>query len=257
MPAISNTISSIAGCEPAAGPIAGCDQPPGRSPAVSQPLEIVRHARARRAKLSVDAASGRVRLTLPPRAALKPALRWAEEQGDWIAAQRARLPPPRPFAPGALLPVGDETLAIDWAEPLPRRIERAGATLRCGGPRDTLARRIEAWLRREALAVLSAETAEIAARAGVGVTRVAVGDARARWGSCSSVGAIRYSWRLILAPAWVRRSTVAHEVAHRVHMNHGAAFHALERALSETDPAESRAWLRANGAALYWFGRES
>ena len=32
-----------------------------------------------------------------------------------------------------------------------------------------------------------------------------VGDAKSRWGSCSVYGAIRYNWRLILAPPAVRR----------------------------------------------------
>ncbi|MBR7518504.1 DUF45 domain-containing protein, partial [Mycobacterium tuberculosis] len=81
-------------------------------------------------------------------------------------------------------------------------------------------RRVEAWLRREALRLLSADTADYAARAGVTVARVAVGDPRGRWGSCAASGAIRYSWRLALAPAAVRRATAAHEVAHRLHMNH-------------------------------------
>lgn len=221
----------------------------------SGPVEIVRNARARRAKLSVDPASGRVRLTLPPRAPIKPALRWAEGQQAWIAAQRARLPQPRPFLPGGTIPFGDGLLTIDWREEAPRRIALDGEILRCGGPVDGLARRIEIWLKREALRILAEETAEFAARAGVSVTRVTIGDPRARWGSCASTGAIRYSWRLILAPVFVRRSTVAHEVAHRLHMNHGPDFHALVERLDETDPARSRAWLRANGAALHWVGR--
>ena len=222
---------------------------------MNAPLEIVRHARARRARLSVDPASGRVRLTLPPRAPIKAALRWAEGQREWIAAQRARLPQPRPFAPGFAIPLGDDMLTIDWRANAARRIERHGTSLQCGGPAEGLARRVELWLRREALRVLREETAEFAARAGVAVSSVGIGDPRGRWGSCSSRGAIRYSWRLILMPAWVRRSTVAHEVAHRLHLDHSPAFRAAELALAETDPAASRAWLRANGAGLHWFGR--
>jgi predicted metal-dependent hydrolase len=224
---------------------------------VTSPVDVVRNPRARRAKLSIDPASGRVKLTLPPRAPVKQALRWVEEHQEWIAAQRARLPQPRPFVPGASIPFDDLLLVIDWNEAGPRRIERDGTMLRCGGPREGLARRVELWLRREALRILSLETAEFAERAGVGVTGVAIGDPRARWGSCASSGAIRYSWRLILAPRFVRRATVAHEVAHRVHMNHGPAFHALVAMLDESDPERSRAWLRANGAALHWLGRDS
>ncbi len=224
---------------------------------MSGTLEVVRNARARRARLSVDAATGRVRLVLPPRAPIKAALAWAQGQAAWVAAQRARLPQARPFVPGAAIPFRGGTLTIVASGDGPRRIERAGAELRCGGPLDGLSRRATSWLKREALRVLSEETAEFAASAGVTVTKVAVGDSKTRWGSCASSGTIRYSWRLILMPDYVRRSTVAHEVAHRLHMNHGPHFHRLVEILDERDPAESRRWLRANGAALHWVGRDS
>ena len=220
-------------------------------------FEVVRHARARSLKLSLDPVTGRARLTLPRRAALQPALAWAQGKADWLAAQRARLPSARPFVDGATIPFGDEMLTISWI-PGPRRSAlREGDRLLLQGPAETIGRRVGLWLRREALALLSRETAEIAAMAGVAVTRVAVGDPRGRWGSCAGTGVIRYSWRLILAPGFVRRATVAHEVAHRVHMNHGPAFHALAASLFGDDPAPARTWLRQHGAGLHWVGRSS
>lgn len=220
-------------------------------------INIVRRPGARKLRLVVDPVSGAVRLTLPKRAALAPALAWAEAQAPWIAAQRARLPAPRPFAPGAAIPFGDESLIIDWSPGRPRRIERIGDRLIVGGPVETVASRVTTWLKRAALMTLTAETEDFAARLGVGVTKVAVGDPKSRWGSCASSGAIRYSWRLICAPARVRRATVAHEVAHRVHMHHGPAFHALVAELVGRDAEAARAWLRREGAALHWLGRDS
>lgn len=239
MSAISRTMSSTASSEPPAD------------------WEVVRHPRVRGYRLSVDPASGRARLTVPTRAALKPALAWARDKADWIAAQRARLPSPRPFVDGAVLPVADRDLVIVREDGARRALVRDGDRLLAAGPADTVARRVEAWLKREALDLLAAETHEYAARAGVTVARVAIGDAKGRWGSCASSGTIRYSWRLLLAPGYVRRATVAHEVAHRVHMNHGRDFHALVARLFEGDPAEARAWLRAHGATLHWFGKAS
>lgn len=222
---------------------------------MSDAFDVVRHARARRAKLVFDPVAGRARLVLPRRAALAPALAWARAKSDWIADQAARVPPPRPFAPDAVIPFGDTPLTIRWRPGPSRRIARYGDDLVAEGEPATLARRVEAWLRRESLAVLTRETAEFAGKAGVTIDRVAIGDARGRWGSCSGAGAIRYSWRLILAPGFVRRATAAHEVAHRVHMNHGPAFHALTAHLLGSDPAPARAWLRAHGAGLHWIGR--
>ena len=213
-------------------------------------------------RLSVDPASGRVRLTLPPRASLKRAMAWAEEHRGWIDAQRVKLPDARPFAPGAVIPVGGEDVVIDWSAERSRAITihrhpglEPGSRLLCGGPLEGLSRRIETWLKRQALTILSDETAEYAAKAGVTIARVSVADPKARWGSCASSGAIRYSWRLICAPPHVRRATVAHEVAHRLHMNHSPAFYAALHDLYGADPTPARAWLRRNGASLHWVGR--
>jgi len=222
---------------------------------VSGAIEVVRNARARRVRLSVDPTSGAARLTLPKRAALKPALEWAEQQAAWLAAQRARLPDAQPFEHGATLPYRGEPVTIDWSPDRPRRVVLADGRLIVGGPAEGRSRRIERWLRRAALDLLREETAYYAARAGVTVTAVSIGDPRGRWGSCSAAGAIRYSWRLILAPDFVRRATVAHEVAHRIHMHHGPDFHALAADLLGDDPAPARAWLKRHGAALHWIGR--
>lgn len=221
------------------------------------PVEVVRSARARRLRLTVDSRDGRVRLTLPPRASLPHALRWVEAQREWIAAQQARLPGATPLVPGGSFPFRGRSVTIAWDAAASRAPALDGATLRVGGPRDGVGRRIERWLRAQALDLLSAETAAFAERLGVSVTRVSVGDPRGRWGSCASSGAIRYSWRLILAPDFVRQATVAHEVAHRVHMNHAPAFHRLVATLLEADPAPARAWLRRHGSALHWVGAQA
>ncbi|MBW6528032.1 M48 family metallopeptidase [Sphingomonas sp. RHCKR7] len=218
-------------------------------------IELVRNPRARRTRLSFDPTSGRVRLTLPPRASAAKALRWAVVQHAWLEAQRARLPQPRPFVPGTTLTVDDRPLTIDHRAEAPRTPRVEDARLVVGGPAEMVERRVAAWLRREALALLAVDTAHYAALAGVTVSGVSVGDPRGRWGSCAHHGAIRYSWRLVLAPRAVRRATAAHEVAHRVHMDHSPRFHALVAELYGREPVAERDWLRANGAALHWYGR--
>ena len=109
---------------------------------------------------------------------------------------------------------------------------------------------------RAAPATLCRRNGRVAARrAGVSVKRVSIGDADTRWGSCSASGSIRYNWRLILAPPDVRRWVVAHEVAHRLHMNHGPAFKALEAELFDGDVAAARSLLRRLGPRLKRVGR--
>lgn len=219
------------------------------------PVELVRNPRARQITLRADAIAGQLRVTLPPRARAAEAAALVAAQQDWIAPRVARWPRPVPFVPGAMIPFDGEALLLDWSAAHPRGVLRDGSRLRIGGACETLPGRTLRWLRGEALAAMTAATHELAAQVDRRVTRVSVRDPAGRWGSCSPTGAIGYSWRLVLAPAWVRHSVVAHEVAHLVHHNHGADFWALTRELTGADPARSRRWLVANGAALHWVGR--
>lgn len=180
---------------------------------------------------------------------------WAVGQRTWVETEVAKLPPGNPFEPGVSIPLEGQDINLDWAAGRSRAVRVEDGRLVCGGPRDGFGRRIEAWLRRRACDLLSAETAEVAAKAGVTVRAVSIGDASSRWGSCSASGAIRYNWRLILAPPEVRRWVVAHEVAHRVHMNHGAEFKALEASLFDGDVEAVRLTLRRVGPRLKRVGR--
>jgi predicted metal-dependent hydrolase len=223
----------------------------------TRPLTVHRSAAARAMRLSVDPRDGTVRLSLPTRAALRPALAWAEEKRGWIEGALAVLPRPQPIAPGAAIPLEGRPVQIDWQPSGSRTVRRDGDRLIVGGPEEAVAARVLRWLRREAAARLDAETRDFALRAGVTVGRVGVGDPRSRWGSCTPCGDIRYSWRLILAPPEVREATVAHEVAHRLHMDHSPAFHAAVARLLGREPKAERNWLRTHGCGLYWLGRES
>lgn len=223
--------------------------------ATSASLTIRPSPRARVMRLRVDCRTGAVLLTVPPRVSRKRALAWAADQRAWIEAALAKIEPPEAVGPGTKVPLLGVAHVLDWRPERARTPSLEDGCIRIGGPLETVPSRLLRWMKRMALDVLSRETEEYAAKAGVTVSRVAVGDPLSRWGSCSSSGTIRYSWRLILAPDPVRRATVAHEVAHRVHMNHGPDFHALVAQLFEGDPKAARMWLRREGARLHRFGR--
>ena len=219
------------------------------------PVEIRGIRGAKRLRLRLDEKRGLLKLTVPLRMSRKAALDWAAQQREWVDAQVGAMAPGEPFRPGARIPLEGNEVELVWDE-RSRRIPRLDDNrLVCGGPREGFARRIESFLRRRALETLSRETAEIAERAGVSVRSVSVGDADTRWGSCSSLGRIRYSWRLILAPPEVRRYVAAHEVAHMRHMNHGPQFKALERDLFGGDSDAARLLLRRLGGRLKRVGR--
>lgn len=219
------------------------------------PVEIRCVRGARRLRLRLDQKRHVLRLSGPLKMNRARALEWAAQQREWVQAQVDSLLPDEPFVPGAAVPVeGAETL-LQWIETAPRTPRLDQGQLLCGGPRSGVARRIELFLKRRALETLSRETREMAEAIRVPVRSVSVGDAETRWGSCSSEGRIRYSWRLILAPPEARRYVVAHEVAHLVHLDHGPEFKRLERRLFGGDAAPARALLRRLGPRLKRVGR--
>ena len=233
----------------------------GRSEALFQheglplPVEIRGVRGAKRLRLRLDEKRRVLKLTGPLRMNRKAALDWAAEQRGWVETQVGAMLPAEPFVSGATIPIEGAEVRHFWSEQAPRTPRLEAGCLECGGPEEGFARRIETWLKRRALDLLSAETAQAAQRAGVTLRSVSVGDAGTRWGSCSSSGRIRYSWRLILAPSELRRYVVAHEVAHLVHMDHGPKFKALERRLFEGDADAARLLLRRVGGRLKRIGR--
>jgi predicted metal-dependent hydrolase len=223
--------------------------------ALPAPIEIRPLKSARRLRLRFDEASGRLRLTCPLRTSRKAALAWALDQRHWIDAQLMRAEPGEPFEPDATILLEGEDVMIAWDPAAPRSPVLAGRELRCGGPETGLGRRIELFLKARALETMSREAADFAAQAEVTIRSISVGDAGTRWGSCSSQGRIRLSWRLILAPPRVRRYVVAHEVAHLRHLDHGTAFKALEAQLYGPGLAEAKSALRRLGPRLRRVGR--
>jgi len=215
------------------------------------PLVVKRHAQARRLRLRFDPVKGEARITAPPRTALKGVLIWAAEQSEWLERQCLKMRDTVRIADGATIPVEGRLVRVVATGTPGRRIALEEDVMIVGGPVAHAGNRVLRWLKERAKETLAAETQLLAQMHGLPLATVSIGDPRSRWGSCASSGAIRYSWRLILAPDFVRQATVAHEVAHLRHMHHGPDFHRLVRAISPSDPDRARAWLRREGAALH------
>nr|WP_188062912.1 SprT family zinc-dependent metalloprotease [Sphingobium sp. KCTC 72723] len=218
---------------------------------VAMPVRVRRSARARAYRLTIDGARGELRLSMPVRASLKRALGWAQDHEAWVRDQMARQPAVTMLNDGAVFPLEGRDVRICWQAGATRTIRLEGDRLLLGGAAESVPARVLRWLKGRAKAVLDTDTHEMARDNGLIVASVGVGDPRSRWGSCTSSGVIRYSWRLILSPPSVRRATVAHELAHLLHMDHSPAFHAAHARIYGADPKSARAWLRAHGAGLH------
>jgi predicted metal-dependent hydrolase len=218
------------------------------------PVTFVRSARARRASLRVDPAGRRIVLTAPLRMSRATAVGFAEAQAGWIAARLKRLPERRPFVDGADLPLFGTPHRIRHRPDMRGTVWREGMEIHVAGRPEHLPRRLRDWLMAEMRQKLLPLVHAKARRVERPVRRVTVRDSRSRWGSCGPDATMSFSWRLVFAPPEVLDYLVAHEVAHLVHLNHGARFWALTRTLCEGPIEGPQAWLKKNGETLLQYG---
>lgn len=219
---------------------------------------VRRRPTARRMTLRVSAASGEIVLTLPSRSDLKAGVRFAEAHGGWIAARIARRPERVPFAAGSIIPLrGVPHRIVHWSTI--RGVTRATRDpegqpiVAVAGEAANLPRRITDFLKREALKDLNAAVDRHSRALGIPARKVTVRDTTSRWGSCSSTGALSFSWRLVMAPPPVLDYLAAHEVAHLREMNHSHRFWALTHRLCP-GTEEAEAWLKRHGSGLHRYG---
>lgn len=221
---------------------------------VSYPVHLRRSKQARSIIVSADTVKGIVVLTVPVYASENQALRFARSKTDWLNARFAEALPPVPIEDGGQIAFMGEPRIIRWSPEFARAPLLVEGEIRLGGPRELVGSRVLRWLKAQARAIYAEDLQFYCARAGTDLPKLAVGDARRRWGSCSGHRSIRLSWRLIMAPPHVRRSVVAHEVAHLRHMDHSRRFYALLDQIYESDRSVADRWLKDHGRGLHMVG---
>lgn len=215
------------------------------------PVQVRRNPRARRLTMRLAPDGKAIQVTIPRWTPTREALDFARKGTPWLEQQLERVVPSRTLGDGSVIPFRGAPHAIRHDPSRPRRVFLEKGAIRLGGPEESLSTRLERWMRAEAHAKLADDLAYYCARAGKSVPALSLSGAQRRWGSCSTRGVIRINWRLIMAPDHVRRSVVAHEVAHLSHFDHSPEFHAALRDLFEDNIAVADRWLKREGRALY------
>jgi len=229
---------------------------------------VKKNRRARRMTLRVNPIRRDITLTIPPYANWKQAGEFIERHMEWLQAQEQAMPQLQPFEHEAVIPLegaphqlcfvganddaaadflrGETVQRLDGGPDQPPRLQ-------VNGDHRLAPQMLTIWLKQLARNRLNERAAFHAGRLSLRYSKLAVRDQSSRWGSCSSTGALSFSWRLIFAPAGVLDYVAAHEVAHLGEMNHSPRFWKLV-AKTRPDYAEARQWLRRNGHDLHRYG---
>lgn len=223
---------------------------------VALPITLKRHATAKRMTMRLAPDGSEVRITLPRWGRSGDAIDFARSRAEWLATQHAKVPKHTPLGPGSTVQFRGRDVQVEWDASLPRKPVFEDGLITIGGPQAGIAGRVQRWLEGCALDLFEADIAHYTKVAALDPVPVGLSRAQRRWGSCSESSSsktkrIRLNWRLIQAPDAVRRSVAAHEVAHLVHFDHSAAFHALLGEIYEGDIKEADQWLKAHGRELY------
>ncbi len=221
-------------------------------------LEVRRHPSARRLTLRVSRTRRAVIVTLPLQCDLDEAGSFLNRHIDWVRARLDSLPNHVPFENAAAMPLRGIPHTITFTGSTHARlisVDKRGPrpTIIVPGDKDLAGNRLKRWLFDEAKRDLAASVEKYARPLSLEVKRIAVRDQTSRWGSCSTTGALSFSWRLILAPQFVLDYVAAHEVAHLIEMNHGPRFWALVKKICP-EFESAKQWLQVLGPDLHRYG---
>lgn len=112
-----------------------------------------------------------------------------------------------------------------------------------------LAKSLENWLRKEARREILRHLHPITQKLGKHPGKVYVMGQRTKWGNCSSLQNLSFNWRLIMAPDFVLKYIVTHEVVHLEIPDHSHRFWLTLQSLCP-EMERARQWLVANSERL-------
>lgn len=220
------------------------------SEAVGMNIKVIPSRSGRKISLRIDAKERIPVLSVPRFCSRKRAISFVNENMDWLIENLSKIPPQKKFSDGMRFLLFGEEVIIKHSPQQKRGTWLENNVLYVSGSAEFLHRRVRDYIKKTAAAKFYAQSAELAAKIGQKLSGVSIKDTKSRWGSCSTLHHINYSWRIALAPRSVIDYLIAHEVAHLKHQNHSSAFWNCVAELN-ADWQSGYSWLKQNGKTLY------
>lgn len=188
---------------------------------------IIRSARRRRVALTIRPEDGRLAVLAPLRVTDAEIVRILDRNSAIIDRLRRRFE--QRAARRRIVSFTDGSEFPLLGKPYPLHFTRRVLTFEEGffvpaGDEPSIRGHIETLYRHLAAELLERKVRETAERFHLTFRRIRISGASGRWGSCSRDGSLNFSWRLILWPEPVVDYVVAHELAHRLELNHSERF---------------------------------
>ncbi|NOQ23042.1 MAG: DUF45 domain-containing protein [Candidatus Aegiribacteria sp.] len=205
-------------------------------------------------RLRLEVVPGEVRVTAPPGTGISVIDEFVLSREKWLAGKLAGFasisPPSAPseYTEGSEISVLGKKIVLRLTESVEFEL-CDGVLYGCSFDNSVdLGLSMGKWLDRQLLGFVN-EIIKKYSRFGFVPSRVRLGNARTRWGSCSSRGVIMINRRLVHAPPDVVEYVVVHELVHLRYRNHSPLFWNSVEDFSG-DVKLPRRWLRLNGAFL-------
>ena len=198
----------------------------------------LKRSKRRKKTVQISVSSGKVEVSAPLRTPNREIQAIVQQRSGWILdklAADAQAPPPLRLVTGDKLPFLGRDLPLMVAAGDVRRpsahLDSSGllASVPFGLPeaerQEAVRTALVAWYRAQAIQLLADSVARwLPVMGRTEMPRVLVREQKTRWGSCSSDGTLRFSWRLAMVEQELIDSVAVHELAHLEVMNHSPAF---------------------------------
>ena len=195
-----------------------------------------------------------LKVTVPPGTPESEVDEFLNRNRSWASARLSRLPEVTRIADGVTISLRGEPHRIMHSGRgrgvVSIGMEEDGKVIRVFGDPKFTPRKVGDFLKRQAKQDLTKAVKVYSDALGVKPKSITLRDTTSRWGSCSSSGALNFSWRIILAPPEVLNYLAAHEVAHLREMNHSDRFWNHVRDICP-DMESHKSWLRTHGSKLH------